>query len=342
MINLKDIDNGPLPSDEDLFQYISDYDIFKYYIGDDLPIGRVMKSPLREDNYPSFSIFRSSKPGSPLLFKDFGTGLSGGAVRFVQLLYDIGYREAIDTIIIDFRLTSKLPTSHKREPKRAIPRIHKTYEIPSFEKKNHIDVNIRQWTLDDKHFWYDRYGISKELLKQYNVYPISYIYLNDKVFKAEKLAYVYIENKDEIKRYKIYQPKSKWMKWVNNFVKGTISGFSQLPETGDLLFIASSLKDGLVLKSLGYEFIAPQTEGYIFNPKVMNDLKQRFKKIVIFYDADNAGITATHKMRDIYGLDYIFTDEFIKDISDYREIKGEENTIKLIENELCKLDKPRF
>lgn len=336
MINLKDYQYHKYPTEDELFEQVSDYEIFRYYVGD-FVIGKAISSPLRDDTRPSFGIFQSSKSGK-LLFKDFGLDETGGAVRFVQLLYDLTWKEAMDLIMIDFGLSRNTvaPRLHnKPKPKRY------SREEMLVKSKQTLGYKTRAWNGWDKHYWRDKYGISKKLLEEYDVSPLEYIFFGDNIIKADRLAYVYKEYKDGEHRFKIYQPESKNIKWLNNYVKGTLAGYRQLPETGDLLFIASSLKDGLVLKSLGYDFIAPQTEGYSFKPSVMDELKSRFKQIVVLYDSDDAGISAAHKLKKEFGLEIMFPDDFIKDISDYRAIKGKESTVNFIKDELRKLKDKR-
>jgi len=59
MININDskYERNEFVSREGILKYISDYDIFKHYIGDFI-VGGIMESPLREkDKTPSFGIF---------------------------------------------------------------------------------------------------------------------------------------------------------------------------------------------------------------------------------------------------------------------------------------------
>lgn len=328
MINLNDNRfKSKWISEEDLSFLISDYDIYKKYIGESFSINKAISSPFREDSNPSFSIFRSHKTGK-LLFKDFGTGETGGAVRFVQLLFNVPFKDAIDIIMGDFNLSDKkydYKIKIKNSDKKRAKEFHKD-----------ISIKSRNWNSIDKKYWYNKYQINKSILELYNIKPVEYIFLNNHIFKADRHSYAYIEYKDNEKRYKIYQPYSNTMKWINNYIEGTLSGFNQLPENGDLLFIASSMKDGLVLKTLGYDFIAPQTEKYIFKKHIIDQLKNRFKKIITLYDNDNTGIESAHKMKELYDVDYIIPDEFFKDISDYMEYNKKEKTKKFIENDIQK------
>lgn len=322
------------PSEQELLDNVSDYDIFRHYIEGDFRVGDVMSSPLRKDETPSFSIYKSKRHGSPLFFKDFGSGEFGGAIRFVQQLFGLNYREAIDRVILDFRVDDKYLVScnaGKRSERKPI----------SYDKaealKNALKIvryTSRKFTRLDKEYWGDRYGIPRKLLEAYGVVPIKYFFINDTVIKAEKYAYAFTEYKDNFKRNKIYQPFSEQFKWISGYTEGTLSGFSQLPIKGDLLFIASSLKDGLVLKTLGYDFIAPQTEGYIFKENILLGLKKRFKHIVTFFDDDNAGHLASERLLEQCSLPYILTNDECKDISDFRECHGAEVTNELINERL--------
>lgn len=321
------------PSEEELMQVISDYDVFRHYIGQ-FQIGDVISSPLREDKSPSFSIYKTKKPGNPLFFKDFGNGEFGGIIRFVEKVFGLNHREAIDKVILDFRQEDNYLVSNTSVIKSSKePRSYDKVEALNNAVKM-VKYKSRDWNKLDKHYWYDRFGISKALLIKYNVIPIKYIFVNDMIIPADKVAYSFIEYKDGFKRCKIYQPLSEKIKWLSGFTEGTLSGFSQLPIKGDLLFIASSLKDGLVLKSLGYDFIAPQTEGYTFKENVLDGLRKRFSNIVTFFDDDNAGRIASERVKDKYGIPYILTNSNEKDVAEFREVHGAEATKELITERL--------
>ena len=154
--------------------------------------------------------------------------------------------------------------------------------------------------------------------------------------KAQNNAYAYTELKDNVLKYKIYQPLYKKLKWLNNMVEGTLSGWSQMADSGELLIIASSLKDAMCLHDLGYKnVIAPQTENYIHKPHIIDILKSRFKEIYIFYDYDDAGINASNRIKDMYNLKQLFTmDNKLKDPSDFYRAKGGELLKQLIIEQL--------
>lgn len=330
MINLNDdaYNEKKIVTENDLFEIISEFDIFDNYI-EDMYVNSIMKSPLRKDDNPSFNVFWSNKY-QKLMFKDFGTGDRGGCITLLMRMFNISYKEALEQVVIDFGLEDKFITTASKKVKKAV--INDKDRIKNIIKKSvDIQVKARVWNSNDAKYW-NQYGISKATLKKFRVFPIKYIFINREVYKAEKYAYAYMEKKDNVIRFKIYQPYSLKMKWIGNLIEGTLSGFSQLNKSGNLLIIASSLKDGMCLHDLGIkDIISPQTENYIFKEHIVSDLKRRFKNIVLFYDNDEAGIVAAKKISELYDIKYINTgsDEY-KDPSDYYCKFGKKETIKMI------------
>ena len=151
------------------------------------------------------------------------------------------------------------------------------------------------------------------------------------VFEIKKgqLTFAYLEN-DKFQIYSPYLDKSK--KWFNN-MSGLCHGLDQLPKTGELLIINSSRKDIMCLfETSGVLSIAPTSETSNIPKDVLKDLKNRFKRIVIWFNNDQAGLKAAHKMSLEENLDFIFIpyeyDE--KDISDFYKIHGQVKTEELI------------
>ncbi|MHA2366949.1 MAG: toprim domain-containing protein [Candidatus Hodarchaeales archaeon] len=328
MINLSDpkykerLDTTP----ENILNFVSEYDIYRNYIGD-FVIGRTFTSPLRDggdqDDNPSFGIYWSKKYSNKLLFKDLAKGVKGDCFVFVSEKYGISYNNAILKVILDFRIQDyfKVPKVVKITPQKRPPKLIDKDNLPK-PNENIIQVRIRDWQPHDIKFW-NRFGITIDILRRYNVYPIDYIFLNTNIIKADKHSYAYHEQKDGIDRFKIYQPYSDKLKWLSNFIEGTLSGWTQMPNKGDKLIITSSLKDVMTLVRLGFHSISPQTETYTFKNHIINELNKRFNEIYIFYDYDKAGIQNAFKNHREYGFIPIFTKSTIlKDPSDYFEKRG--------------------
>ena len=317
-----------------ILEKVSDFNIFKFYYPE-LDLNRNTKSPFHKDNNESLRIFWSSKYNM-FMFKDFGgSGLRGDVFVFVSKLTGLNYYETLVRIILDFNLDDYFNVDSTNKP-ISNPIIYSKEQIKTFIKDSvRLEFKSRIFIQPDLKYW-SQFGVSIETLKKYKVLAIEYIFINDEIIKADINAYVYTEMKDNLFRYKIYQPLSTKMKWLNNMVEGTLSGWSQMADSGEMLIIASSLKDAMCLHDLGYEnVIAPQTENYIHKPHIIDILKSRFKLIYIFYDYDTAGINASNSICKMYNLRQLFTmDNKLKDPSDFYRAKGGELLKQLIKEQL--------
>lgn len=334
----KDVDIRYATSKE-LFKVVSGAQIFDHYLGG-IPKGAI-NSPLRTEVNPSFSIFYSDEYDQ-LFFKDFKTGEKGDALIFVMRLFKFRkLTDAINQVVIDFGLKQFRSDS-------IVHSAPKSNEIKNFEKikkilRNRVDirVTVRKWKKWDKEFWQDRFGLSKEQLEHCQVYPISHFFLQGHCSVAEKHAYVFVEDKDGVQTFKLYQPYSKEHKWLNNNNYSVWELWTQLPDEGDICIISSSRKDSMVIKSLFPSSMITscslQSESVNPKPSVMEELKNRFKHVFVMYDNDqfketNAGKLAGEKLaKDFDILDILIPDVFqLKDPSDFREKQGVKNTRNMI------------
>lgn len=298
---------------ENILSLISEINIAINYCGD-FVFNKAFRSPIRnDDNIPSFVLYNNDGHVS---FRDFKTGDSGDVFELIKVKYQINYFGALMKVIYDFRLEDKFivnkdikVTRQKFKPKLGISKsIH--------NQKVSLDIKSREWRDYDIQYW-KQYNITLEILNRYDVIPVEYIFINDKIIKADKYAYAYKELKDGIIRYKVYQPFNKKLKWLSNFLNGTISGWRQMNDN-DHLIISSSLKDTMTLVSFGYNAINPQTETYNFKPNVISILKEKYSAIYSYYDYDRTGIIQSYKLKRKYGVIPLFTKSTkLKDPSDY-------------------------
>lgn len=331
-------------SEEDILSLISEQDIFEFYIGS-LP-SKPINSPLRIDKVPSFGLFLSKKYNR-ILYNDLANGDIGNCFVFVKKLFGFTrISDAYNKIVVDFNLTQFIFVDNITASNN-FKLIKKSKRIISKESID-IKIKIRDWNQEDYNYWYIKYGITIKMLKHCMVYPISHYFLNNYTVKVKGIAYAFIENKDGIQTYKIYQPFGE-NKWINNNNYSVWELWRQLPENGENLIIASSRKDSMVIKSLfNNEYIAScALQGENFKPKrsVMTELSKRFKNKFILYDNDkykekNWGKIAAEKLVIEFG-DLGFKQLEIPDIyeekdpSDFREIHGKNETKELLINLIC-------
>jgi hypothetical protein len=288
MFNFSDKDLLPYANSDDIEKYVNSYDMFRYYVGN-FKLGVPILSPLEDERKPSFAIFAK---GDKVLFNDFRFG-GGDIIQFVKLKFGLDFRGAINKIVQDAGLTDKFRSDLNYVPK---PLIRHNKIIKHI--KPVIKIKTRKWTDNDLQFW-STFHISKETLAKYRISPITYIFINSKIIKADRLAYVFKEFKDGEVSYTIYQPLSKTMKWFKSHDSSVFYGWSQLPETSEVLIMTKSMKDVMTIDSItGLPAVALQNEKLRPKAHVIEQLKSRFDKIYLFYDNDYAN---EEKGKDNYG-----------------------------------------
>lgn len=278
----------------------SEFDIMRFYLNIDV-LPALINSPLRQDRNASVSIF--SPDGVKVFYKDFGTGEHGSIFDLLGRMWNRTFSETITKICDDIDRVKHNRINLNRT-RRGV--IHKSNSI--------LEVRTRQWFDYDMEYW-NSYGISREWLEFGDVYPISHILITrdniTKIIPAEKLAYVYVERKDGKVSLKVYQPKSQRLKWLSKHDSSVWDLWSRLPDRGDTLFITSSRKDALCLwENTGIPSVSLQGEGYVPKEKVINQLKQRFGRVIIFFDNDydkdeNHGHIYASRLSGMFDLDMV-------------------------------------
>ena len=293
---------------------VTEYDIYAKYIGQ-FKVGMIYNSPFRKDKNPSFGIYYSKRT-KQLLFKDHGTGECGNVIKFVSLFTGkTEYNDILSDIVDKLNITNntKLVSS-----KQYIP---PTETVIGVVRQEFTDIYINYW----KHF-----NISINTLKKFNVNSIKYYLCNGIVkgtYKRENPMYAY----KVYNNFKIYRPLAdKYTKWRNNLTDYDIQGYEQLPQKGDILFITKSMKDVMCLHEMGYPAVSPSSESTFLPKDVLEQLKTRFKRIIILFDRDVAGVKRSRKLSRETGLEAMFINKKFKakDISDavkannFEEIKN--------------------
>ena len=293
---------------------VTEYDIYAKYIGQ-FKVGMIYNSPFRKDKNPSFGIYYSKRT-KQLLFKDHGTGECGNVIKFVSLFTGkTEYNDILSDIVDKLNITNntKLVSS-----KQYIP---PTETVIGVVRQEFTDIDINYWK---------QFNISINTLKKFNVNSIKYYLCNGIVkgtYKRENQMYAY----KVYNNFKIYRPLAdKYTKWRNNLTDYDIQGYEQLPQKGDILFITKSMKDVMCLHEMGYPAVSPSSESTFLPKDVLEQLKTRFKRIIILFDRDVAGVKRSRKLSRETGLEAIFINKKFKakDVSDavkansFEEIKN--------------------
>ena len=318
--------NRPLSKDA-IDDIIPHYQIFKFY-SPQLEYGRVIVSPLRKEANASFGIFKSRS--GQARYNDMASQDSGDVYDYVQRLFNLDFRGALNKINIDFNL--KLLTSYNKELPKSVGITN--YSEPTGTYKTVIEVIYRQWNRNDKEYW-KQFGISLLQAHEAGIRPITYFRINNGTLNiADELAYSieFYDQGDGIMMRKIYQPLSKTTKWRTNLNDTVVPNIKRLPARGNILVITKSIKDAIVLTNYGYNAISTNSESTFIPHEVFEKLKIRFSNIILFFDSDAAGRKNSEILAKRNGIREIFIPDTWnkKDISDFRAQYGHATTRDLL------------
>ena len=237
-------------------------------------------------------------------YKDFSTGKGGSAIDLVKEITHLPFHKTCQFIIEtynDFVLHN-----------------NGGYDIEKFQKASKYKVTsyiLRSWTTQDQYFW-TQFNIGSKLLDGHNVRPLeSYCMTKDDNELCIKGLYLYGYFKEDGTLYKIYQPKTLDKKFIK--VTDYIQGMHQC--TGEKhLLITSSLKDIMSIKSLklSLDVIAPDSENTMLKKDVMEELRNKYSKIIVMFDFDEAGVESMKKYKEKYPFIEITVLPMSKDVSD--------------------------
>ena len=309
---------------DNILKKVTEYDIFKYYIvGFDKP-GKKFRSEIRMDKNPSCSI--KIMGFSKAIYRDWATGETYDCFKYVQHKYNLTYYECLKVISNDFNLGLYSGEVELSTTRRIIGQ-HFKKQPKSVKTKIRI-VSI-PFTLIGKSYW-ECYGINEDVLNRYKVKQISHYYVNTSLITIPRKEIAFSYSFGEY-RYKILRPSGNEWKWTSNANSSIVQGLEQLSDYGDTLFITKSLKDVMVLSSLSFDAIAPQSENTVIPLKIIASLKGSWNRIIIYYDNDEPGIVAAKAHSELYKVGFIHNAlGGPKDPSDYYTRYGGEDLEQMI------------
>lgn len=305
----------------------SEEQLMEYYLH--LPVRRgLFRSPLRRDKQPTCSFYRNNS--GTLIFKDFATGQHLNVFGVVQEIFKCDYHEALRIIANDMGIV------RDRELRRNPGKINESPTKITGKEMSKIQVEIQDFT-DLELKWWGKYGITLNTLKKFNVYSCKHVFLNGNLLaKSQQHCPIfgyYGKKYQGLELWRCYFPKRTSFRFITNWPSKKIQGYDQLPKEGKLLVITKSMKDCMTLYSCGISAIAPNSENLFVSDNMLNELKSRFKYIVVFYDNDRPGLHNMARIRREHPeLVYISIPKQYgsKDISDFYKDHGRKETLNLI------------
>ena len=304
-----------------LLEHYSEEQYMSYYLHH--PIDKkLFCSPIRKDKNPTCSFYRNKR--NELIFHDFGSGQHLNFIGVVEEMYHISYHQALLQIAKDFNLV-----------KSNVVNTRHINTIPKFENNGpaKIRVKVKEFT-EAELKWWKSFGITYKTLKKYHVYSCENVFLNDNLFTTNsKLTFGYYGGKKNgVELWRIYYSQRKEYRFLTNWPSKKIQGFDQLPKYGDILIITKSMKDVMAMYELGLTACSPNSETQFVTDSVLQQLKERFKHIIVMYDNDRAGLLNMAKLRHLHPeLDYFcIPKEYAKDFTDTYKKYGKVKMIEFI------------
>lgn len=308
-----------------ILNHVSEETLMEHYLG--IPVKKGMfKSPLRVDHSPTCS-FDRDKYGR-LVFKDFNGSFYGDAFEVVKHMFHVPYYEALNIIANDFGIVNS--PRLKKHPKII------EYTNTQFEESgpSTIQIEVKPYTKEELEWW-NSFGVSEDILKKYRVYSCKSVFLNGSYLTSSSdkdFIFAYYKGKiDGLDYFRIYFPMRTKFRFLSNWPSTMIQGSQQLPKYGDLLVITKSMKDVMTLASFGISAIAPNSETLFLTEQQFEKVKKRFKRVILLYDNDLAGISNMNKIRKKFDIECIWIPrKYSKDISDFYKKYGRDKTNDLI------------
>jgi 5S rRNA maturation endonuclease (ribonuclease M5) len=269
--------------------------------GEDIKIKSLFNS---KERTPSMCIYFDTKV-KLYKYKDFSTGKGGSAIDLVKDLNNLSYHKACNVIVEQYN--------------DYVLHNNGGYDVKEFKEQSKYKVDkytFRQWTTQDQYFW-TQFNIGSRILEEYCVRPLAYYTMvkDDKeLVISGNYIYGYFTKGGEL--YKIYQPKTFDKKFLK--IKDYLQGEQHL-EDNDYLMILSSLKDMMSLRSLklsNINIVAPDSENSMIKKDTMEEFIKEYKKVIVMFDNDEAGIKAMEKYKATYPTVEVLLLPMSKDLSD--------------------------
>lgn len=310
-------------SKEFILSKVSEEEIFEKF---GLPIkDGLFVSTIRDDRRPTCNFYRS-KSGK-LKMKDWAGYFHGDCFDLVMKLYHVSFNKALQIVASEFDLIDD-PNDRIPKPMVVVPKAY-----------SDIKVKRRRWEQPDLNFWL-QFSITRPTLDLYKVSPVERVWLNNEsiyAYKHSDPAYVYHFSGYD---YQIYFPFRKDFRFMTNNGQ-LVHGLEQLPQTGELCLITKSRKDIMCLREFNIPAVCSMAESIILKPKIVEDIKKRFKYVVSLMDYDNTGIHNAWTLRKLHGIQPLFFTDGVwkrkkgykgaKDFSDYVRLHNSVSVQTLIE-----------
>ena len=301
---------------EYILEKVHPLSVYEFYMGERVQLNRLISSPFRRDNNPSFMI--SNKGGRYHHFDYGDSEKKGGCIDFVMQIRRLNYSDAINLINYDMINNEHVIQSYSTED---YP-VDLDDKKEEFEKNVSIIVKAKKFTKEALDYW-NSYHITKEQLQREKIYLIDKVYLNHSRvgLKDNEMAFAYLLQNEY---FKIYRPFAgdKSIKWRYNGPNNYIENLYEVEKGGKLL-ITKAKKCRLCIENVYNKVVNVQCETTAaFTEENVQYINDNFEEVYINMDNDETGVKSSWKITSTFGwkhinVPYKYLNEGIKDFSDF-------------------------
>lgn len=240
-------------------------------------LGTRMRCPWRRDRQPSFAV---EYLRSTWRWKDFGTEEGGNAIGFVQKMFGLSFKDAIEKIKWDFNLGGKesivVEQSYNNSEPETKKLPHISYIPIPFQKRHHEFWNAAEATED----W----------CKKFNCFAVKSASLNYQRVGISSIERVFAYHAIEEDKVKLYFPDRKGRgRFLNSASYRYLWNYNNL-SCCDNLIIQKSPKDMIITSLIHPHVIATQAEHIkIFDEDTVKKITNISKEVFISYGSDDDG-----------------------------------------------------
>lgn len=309
---------------------ITEYDIYRYYVGEDFSIGKVIHSPMpgRRDNHPSFLI--GCRAGF-LYHQDFADSrLRGNCFQFVMQKEMLpNYNSTLRKIDKDFNLGIGSPMTDVNVPVFIQPTLKETE--PKFFQVHYSS----RFTQEELEYW-EQYYITPKELEENEVYAVRKYLIDRQLQPIRKGELTFGYKLGSL--WKIYRPYGgKERKWQSNIPNRSIEGMEKLRKA-PIGIITKSRKDRIILKKFISHIVSVQNESlHSLSLENVDIIKENWSTLYVNYDNDGPGKENSIIVTGEYNLKHLnvpdkYLEEGIKDFADLIRVYGPDTLFKYLQS----------
>lgn len=281
---------------DEIYKEYNQEEIFKL-AGLDVVYNRYVCNPFRKDNTPGcfFKWVKTTKGYPLLLFYDY-TGYFGKA--------------CIDSISLLQRVTKYNELKMLSFIKKKVSKAENKIVLSSFSgvEGNRKSIQIRIKKSNNKTGYFDKFGIPVSFLEKENTFYVEKYWCSTRhdgilrmnrfnnPIKEATIAYCFPSTKN----IKLYFPEDDFLNFYTN-CSDEMWGLEDIKKAQRGI-ITKSGKDYLLLKYLGYNVVALQSESHYLTEFQLQKIKANWKEVVVLFDNDEIGKLKSKHFSEMYGF----------------------------------------